>query len=173
MGIDDRPFGATDRPCNCIPAADDPPVTGVAGARWLKDDDVVFGIGINGEFRAYPRRIMEVREMVNDTLGGRLLGIPYCTLCGSAQAYLTDEVPVGVERPVLRGNFAADLFSNRRVHTPSSLSGLGGRSEGKPLRGRFFDGLRRIALAILSRTIGKPDRRGFLRSRATPSPTGC
>ncbi|MFT4585714.1 MAG: hypothetical protein ACI915_005417 [Gammaproteobacteria bacterium] len=45
---------------------------------------------------------MEVREMVNDTLGGRHLGIPYCTLCGSAQAYLTDELPAGVERPVLR-----------------------------------------------------------------------
>jgi hypothetical protein len=45
---------------------------------------------------------MEVREMVNDTLGGRTLGIPYCTLCGAAQAYLTDELPEGIERPVLR-----------------------------------------------------------------------
>jgi hypothetical protein len=57
---------------------------------------------VNGEARAYPRRIMEVREMVNDTLGGRDLGIPYCTLCGAAQAYFTDELPEGVERPVLR-----------------------------------------------------------------------
>ena len=40
--------------------------------------------------------------MVNDTLGGRDLGIPYCTLCGAAQAYFTDELPEGVERPVLR-----------------------------------------------------------------------
>ena len=100
--IDDRPFGTTDEPCNCIPAADNPPVTSAADASWLDDDDVVFGIGLNGEFRAYPRRIMEVREMVNDTLGGRDLGIPYCTLCGSAQAYLTDEVPSGVARPILR-----------------------------------------------------------------------
>ncbi|MEO1748712.1 MAG: DUF3179 domain-containing (seleno)protein, partial [Pseudomonadota bacterium] len=42
------------------------------------------------------------REMVNDTLGGRDLGIPYCTLCGSAQAYFTDNMPDGVGRPVLR-----------------------------------------------------------------------
>ena len=40
--------------------------------------------------------------MVNDTLGGRDLGIPYCTLCGAAQAYFTDDVPDGVERPILR-----------------------------------------------------------------------
>ena len=45
---------------------------------------------------------MEVREMVNDTLGGRDLGIPYCTLCGAAQAYFTDDVPQGVRRPILR-----------------------------------------------------------------------
>ena len=100
--IDDRPFDQTDTPCNCIPAADNPPVSSAAEADWLDDDDIVFGIVLNGEARAYPRRIMEVREMVNDTLGGRDLGIPYCTLCGAAQAYFTDDLPDGVERPVLR-----------------------------------------------------------------------
>ncbi|MEM6823704.1 MAG: DUF3179 domain-containing (seleno)protein [Pseudomonadota bacterium] len=100
--IDDRPYDTTDDLCNCIPAADNPEVSTAEEATWLKDDDVVFGIEVNGAYRAYPRRIMEVREMVNDTLGGRDLGIPYCTLCGAAQAYFTDEVPVGVERPILR-----------------------------------------------------------------------
>ena len=99
--IDDRPFGQTDARCNCIPAADNPAVTSAAEAGWLRDSDVVFGVAINGEARAYPRRIMEVREMVNDTLGGRDLGIPYCTLCGAAQAYFTDGIP-GVKRPTLR-----------------------------------------------------------------------
>lgn len=100
--IDDRPFDTTDEPCNCIPAADNPEVTSAEEATWLKDDDIVFGVEVNGEYRAYPRRIMEVREMVNDTLGGRDLGIPYCTLCGAAQAYFTDQLPAGVKRPVLR-----------------------------------------------------------------------
>ncbi|MEM7250668.1 MAG: DUF3179 domain-containing (seleno)protein [Pseudomonadota bacterium] len=100
--IDDRPYDTTDTPCNCIPAADNPEVTSAEDATWLSDDAVVFGVGVNGEYRAYPRQIMEVREMVNDTLGGRHLGIPYCTLCGAAQAYFTDDVPEGVERPVLR-----------------------------------------------------------------------
>ncbi|MEM6375867.1 MAG: DUF3179 domain-containing (seleno)protein, partial [Pseudomonadota bacterium] len=100
--IDDRAYDATDARCNCIPAADNPPVSNAEDAHWLKDSDIVFGIEVNGETRAYPRRIMEVREMVNDTLGGRDLGIPYCTLCGAAQAYFTDELPAGVERPILR-----------------------------------------------------------------------
>lgn len=100
--IDDRAFDTTDEPCNCIPAADNPQVTNAQDATWLDDDDIVFGIEVNGAFRAYPRQIMEVREMVNDTLGGRDLGIPYCTLCGAAQAYFTDRMPIGVDRPILR-----------------------------------------------------------------------
>ncbi len=100
--IDDRAHDETEEVCNCIPASDNPEVSSAEDATWLKDDDVVFGITINGESRAYPRRIMEVREMVNDTLGGRDLGIPYCTLCGAAQAYFTDELPARIERPILR-----------------------------------------------------------------------
>ena len=51
---------------------------------------------VSGEARAYPKNIMETHEMVNDTLGGRRIGIPYCTLCASAQAYLTDEADADV-----------------------------------------------------------------------------
>ncbi len=100
--IDDRKYDATDESCNCIPAADNPKVSSAKEATWLKDEDIVFGIEVNGEYRAYPRRIMEVREMVNDTLGGRHLGMPYCTLCGAAQAYFTDQLPEGIDRPILR-----------------------------------------------------------------------
>ncbi len=100
--IDDRRYNRTDEPCNCIPAADNPEVSSAGDATWLDDDDIVFGVEVNGAFRAYPRQIMEVREMVNDTLGGRKLGIPYCTLCGAAQAYFTDRLALGIRRPILR-----------------------------------------------------------------------
>ena len=101
--IDARPLGDPE-PCpqGCIPALDDPAVTDAAGGSWYPDDAVVFAVVVNDEARAYPKHIMEVHEMVNDTIGGRRIGMPYCTLCGSAQAYLTDAVPDGVEPPVLR-----------------------------------------------------------------------
>ncbi len=101
--IDDRPLGDTG-PCNrgCIPALDDPKVTPASEGNWYPDDRVVFGVTINGESRAYPKNQMEIHEMVNDTLGGRRIGMPYCTLCGSAQAYFTDDVPEGIKTPVLR-----------------------------------------------------------------------
>jgi hypothetical protein len=101
--MDARPLGDSD-PCpqGCIPALDDPAVTDAAGGDWYPDDRVVFGVTVGSESRAYPRNLMEVHEMVNDTIGGRRVGIPYCTLCGSAQAYFTDSVPANVEVPVLR-----------------------------------------------------------------------
>ena len=100
--IDDRPLGDPDPcPTGCIPALDDLAVTDPAGGDWYRDDAVVFGVIIGGEARAYPKNIMEVHEMVNDTLGGRRFGMPYCTLCASAQVFYTDDVS-GFEPPVLR-----------------------------------------------------------------------
>ena len=100
--IDNRPYDTTDDPCNCIPAIDNPTVLTAAEATWPAPDSVVFGVVVNGEARAYPRPIMEVREMVNDSLGGRDFAMPYCTLCGSAQVWFTDDLPNGLERPILR-----------------------------------------------------------------------
>jgi hypothetical protein len=97
---DDRPLG-DNGPCICIPSLDNPATTDAAGGAWYPDDRVIFGVVVNDEALALPRHQMEVHEMVNITLGGRALGIPYCTLCGSAQAYVTDNVK-GTDRVVLR-----------------------------------------------------------------------
>ncbi len=105
--IDARPLGDPEGcPSGCIPALDDPTTTDAAGGDWYPDDRVVFGIVVDDESVAIPLNIAEIHEMFNLSLGGRRLSIPYCTLCGSAQAYFTDqadgsptqgadEVPVG------------------------------------------------------------------------------
>lgn len=98
---DDRPFGSPET-CWCIPALDDPPAAPAAEVDWYPDHRLVFGIEVGGEHRAYPLHIMEAHELVNDTIGGRPISLTYCTLCRSAVAVLLDELPPGVERPVLR-----------------------------------------------------------------------
>ena len=92
--IDDRPVATAGEICprGCIPALDEPAVTDAEGGSWYPDQSLVFGVVVGGEARAYPKHIMEIHEMVNDTVGGRRLAIPYCTLCLSAQAYFTDDV---------------------------------------------------------------------------------
>jgi hypothetical protein len=100
--IDDRELGDTQGcPGGCIPALDDPAVTDAAGGDWYPDDALVFGLLEGDEALAVPKNIAEVHEMFNLTLGDRRLGVPYCTLCGSAQAYYTDNTGAD-EQPVLR-----------------------------------------------------------------------
>jgi Protein of unknown function (DUF3179) len=90
--IDDRELGDPDGcPGGCIPALDDPATTAASGGDWYPDERTVFGIVVNDEALAIPLHIAEIHEMFNLTLGSRRLAIPYCTLCGSAQAYLTDQ----------------------------------------------------------------------------------
>lgn len=133
--IDDRPPGDA-RPCpqGCIPALDDPSVTGAAGGAWYPDDGLVFGVVVNGEARAYPKNVLEVHELVNDTLGGRRIGLPYCTLCGSAQAYFTDSADGGAV--VLRTSGLLSR-SNKIMYdlaTMSILDTFTGRALSGPLR---------------------------------------
>ncbi len=132
--IDDRELGDPN-PCpgGCIPALDDPSTTQAADGGWYPDGGVVFGLVVGGEALALPRNQMEIHEMVNLSLGGRRLGIPYCTLCGSAQAYLTDSVTPGFDPPVLRTSgllsrsnkvmYDLNTFSVFDTFTGTALSG--------------------------------------------------
>ena len=136
--IDDRPLDAVRWPCpdGCIPALDDPAVTDAAGGDWYPDDRLVFGVVVGGEARAYPKNIMEVHELVNDTLGGRRVGVVYCTLCASAQAYLTDAVPLGSEPLELRtsGLLARSNKVMYDFHTLSLFDTFTGRAVSGPLQ---------------------------------------
>lgn len=99
--IDDRELGdPADCFRGCIPALDDPALTPASEGGWCPYDAVVFGVVV-GEAVAFPKDVMETHELVNITVGGRRLGIPYRTLCGSAQAYFT-EAPGRHEPLVLR-----------------------------------------------------------------------
>ena len=117
---DDRPFGDNGS-CHCIPSLDNPGTTPADRGDWYDDDKIVFGLVVNDEAIAFPKNQMEEHEMVNMTLGGRAIGVPYCTLCGTAQAFFTDEVP-GIERLVLRTSGLLSR-SNKAMydHTTGSL----------------------------------------------------
>lgn len=48
----------------------------------LRDDDRVIGVERDGRARAYPLKVLNYHEVVNDALGGPLL-VTYCPLCRS------------------------------------------------------------------------------------------
>jgi hypothetical protein len=70
-----------------IPALDNPEMLTAVEADYLNPWDLVFGIEINGDARAYPLRILDWHEMANDVIGDVPVSLAYCTLCGAAIAY--------------------------------------------------------------------------------------
>lgn len=70
-----------------IPPLDHPKMLPANQATYLADASLVFAIELNGDARAYPKRIMAWHEMVRDRIGGEELNGVYCTLCGSMIFY--------------------------------------------------------------------------------------
>ncbi len=60
-----------------IPDLRNSPVVSPAEQDYLKPDDRVFGVSINGEHRAYPLRVVNAHEMANDVLGGEPIALAY------------------------------------------------------------------------------------------------
>ncbi|USD67180.1 DUF3179 domain-containing protein [Vibrio sp. SCSIO 43136] len=74
-------------PKDGIPAIDQPTFIPAAKVDFLKPDDVVLAVTINGKSRAYPLRILVWHEIVNDQFQGQNLTITYCPLCGTAMVF--------------------------------------------------------------------------------------
>lgn len=55
--------------------------------KFLVDSDRVIGVVIAGEARAYPLRILNWHEIVNDVLGGQPIAVTYSPLCDSAVVF--------------------------------------------------------------------------------------
>lgn len=52
-------------------------------ATFLKDEDRVLGLSQGDEAKAYPIKILNWHEIVNDTIGGKPVVVTYCPLCGT------------------------------------------------------------------------------------------
>jgi hypothetical protein len=79
-------------PKDGIPALTYPKVeTAEAANNWLENHDLVLGIVVDGKARAYPIRIMNWHEIVNDRIGQHAFVLSYCPLCGSGMAFDTND----------------------------------------------------------------------------------
>jgi hypothetical protein len=86
----DVPFDSLMQACparDCIPSIDEPVFVPTAEVEYLLDDDLVMTLTHNGITRAYPTRILDHHEIVNDKFGSDPVAITYCPLCGSGLAF--------------------------------------------------------------------------------------
>lgn len=96
-----------------IPPLDNPTMVSVAEADYLVDDDLVFGVSINGDTRAYPLRIMGWHEMMNDVVGDVPVALAYCTLCGAGVLYATDVSHPLLDEPMIFSSTGMLYRSNK------------------------------------------------------------
>ena len=133
-----------------IPPLDDPKVIPAAEADYLKDKHVVFAIFVNGEARAYPKRILAWHEMTNDRVGGKDVTLVYCTLCGSAILY---DQQVG-DQQFSFGTSGFLYRSNKLMYDHVTFS-LWSTLEGIPVTGKLMgSGLQLRRLPIVTTTWG-------------------
>ena len=86
----DVPFESLMQACparDCIPSIDQPLFVNSSEVDYLRDDDLVMTLTHNGITRAYPTRILDHHEIVNDMFGPDPVAITYCPLCGSGLAF--------------------------------------------------------------------------------------
>jgi len=74
-------------PKDGIPSIDNPKFVTVDDSQFVTDSDIVIGLHINGETKAYPLFILVWHEIVNDVIGGIPVAVTYCPLCYTNQVF--------------------------------------------------------------------------------------
>lgn len=115
---------------NGIPPLDHPRTAAAREATYLKDSNIVFGLEMNGDARAYPKRIIAWHELVRDRLGGIEITLVYCTLCGTVIPYASKAGGL-----VRRFGTSGLLYRSNKLMFDEETNSLWSTFEGKPVIG--------------------------------------
>ncbi len=138
-----------------IPPLRQPKMINAAQADYLEDDNVVFGIEVNGDVRAYPKRILAWHEMFVDTVGGVDVAGVYCTLCGTVILYETNAN--GTAHNIGTSGF---LYRSNKLMYDKDTQSLWNTIKGEPVLGPLVN--KNIALdhqSVVTTTWGEWKRR--------------
>jgi hypothetical protein len=136
-----------------IPTLDDPIMWLPENATFMADGNLVFGVSINGDTRAYPLRILAWHEMANAIIGDVPVSLAFCTLCGAGILYETDVD--GFDEPFTFGTSGLLYRSNKLMYDRQTDS-LWNQFSGEPVTGPLaFSGLRLKVRPIVLTTWGE------------------
>lgn len=134
-----------------IPPLREPAMISASEAAYLGDDNVIFGLEVNGDVRAYPKRILAWHEMFTDTVGGVPVAGVYCTLCGTMILY---ETQVGdTDHRLGTSGF---LYRSNKLMYDQATQSLWSTIEGEPAIGPLVGkGIRLPSRAVVTTTWGE------------------
>ena len=113
-----------------IPPLRQPDMISAQEADYLDDDNIVFGIEVNGDVRAYPKRILAWHEMFVDNVGGIDFAGVYCTLCGTVILYETEAK--GLSHAMGTSGF---LYRSNKLMYDKATQSLWNTIKGEPVLG--------------------------------------
>jgi len=125
-----------------IPPLRSPKMIGAESAQYLSDRDVVFGLVINGQAYAYPKRILAWHEFFTAELEGQSIAGVYCTLCGTVIVYNTEVN--GIKHELGTSGF---LYRSNKLMYDQATQSLWSTIQGRPVVGPLID--QNIELATL------------------------
>jgi len=74
-------------PRDGIPAINQPDFISADQADYLEPGDRILGVALNGVAKAYPVRILNWHEIVNDHIGEQAFAVTFCPLCGTGVVF--------------------------------------------------------------------------------------
>ena len=132
-----------------IPPLRSPSMIDADAAHWLDDGDIVFGIEVNGDARAYPKRILAWHEMFVDAIGGVEIAGVYCTLCGAVIPYETVDAD-GTRHALGTSGF---LYRSNKLMYDRATQSLWSTTRGEPVVGPLVgEGIRLARRPVVTTT---------------------
>ncbi len=131
-----------------IPPLRSPKMIAAEDARYLQNENIVFGIEINGEAMAYPKRILAWHEMFVDNIAGIPVAGVYCTLCGAMILYKTKVK--GINHELGTSGF---LYRSNKLMYDKATQSLWNTIWGKPVVGPLVgQGIELEQLSVVTTT---------------------
>lgn len=132
-------------PPDGIPSIDNPKFISIKEAsKFLKDSELVLGLNINGDVRAYPLQILVWHEIVNDNVGAVPVAVTYCPLCFTNQVFnrTIDErvvVEFGTSGKLYNSNLVMYDRTTKTLWSQALAEGIVGKYAGTKLQRVPFD----------------------------------
>jgi hypothetical protein len=138
-----------------IPPLRQPKMIDVAKADYLTDGNFIFGIEVNGDVRAYPKRVLAWHEMFVDEVGGIPVAGVYCTLCGTMVLFKT--IHRGINYSLGTSGF---LYRSNKLMYDKKTSSLWNTLWGKPVIGPLAEkDIQLERMSVVTTTWGEWRRR--------------
>jgi len=115
---------------DAIPAVREPQFVKPADATFLEPNDRVIGVVVGGRARAYPIKILNWHEVVDDSIAGTPLAVTFCPLVQGAAVYIRE---AGGKTLIL--GVSGKLYQSNLVLYDEGTQSLWSQVEGQALAG--------------------------------------